>query len=80
MKVHYPIYAWSLRIVSRQLQHFGIKFINYALDVEDVKRGSRERNGWTGTFTWLLCSFSVLSSSLLVWVALPLLFLLDLWN
>ena len=38
MKVHYPMYAWSLRTLSRRLQHFGIKFINYAIDVEDVKR------------------------------------------
>ena len=32
------MYAWSLRTLSRRLQHFGIKFINYAIDVEDVKR------------------------------------------
>ena len=38
MKVHYLMYAWSLRTLSRRLQHFGIKFINYAIDVEDVKR------------------------------------------
>ena len=38
MEVHYPMYAWSLRTLSRRLQHFGIKFINYAIDVEDVKR------------------------------------------
>ena len=38
MKVYYPMYAWSLRTLLRQLQHFGIKFINYAIDVEDVKR------------------------------------------
>jgi len=38
MKVHYPMYAWSLRTLSRRLQHFGIKFINCAIDVEEVKR------------------------------------------
>lgn len=38
MKVHYPMYAWSLRTLSRRLQHFGIKFINYVIDVKDVKR------------------------------------------
>ena len=30
LKVHYPMYAWSLRTLSRRLQHFGVKFINYA--------------------------------------------------
>ena len=38
MKVHHPMYTWRLRTLSRRLQHFGIKFINYAIDVEDVKR------------------------------------------
>ena len=39
MNVHYPMYAWTPRTLSRRLQHFGIKFINYAIDV--IKHGLR---------------------------------------
>ena len=38
IKVQYPMYAWSLRTLSRRLHHFGIKFTDYDVDVEEVKQ------------------------------------------
>ena len=37
----YPIYAWRKRTLARRLQYFGIKFTNYAVDIEDVKEAVR---------------------------------------
>ena len=46
VKGHYPMYAWSLRTLSRRLQHFGIKFIDYGIDVKEVKRAvEKEMDG-----------------------------------
>ena len=43
MKVHYPMYAWSLRTLSRRLQHFGIKFI-INMQVSDLKSFFEKRS------------------------------------
>ena len=37
MKVKYPMYCWSLRTLSRRLQHFGITYTDYSVDIEEVK-------------------------------------------
>ena len=37
MKVKYPMYSWSLRTLSRRLNHFGIPYTNYSVDVDQVK-------------------------------------------
>ena len=42
MIVHYPMYAWSIRSLSRRLQHFGIKYTDYEIDLEDVKRAVKK--------------------------------------
>lgn len=38
LKVKYPMYAWSVRTLSRRLHHFDIKFIEYNTNIEDVTR------------------------------------------
>ena len=42
VKSKYPQYAWSSRTLSRRLQHFGIKFTDYDIDVEAVERAVRK--------------------------------------
>ena len=37
MKVKYPMYSWSLRTLSRRLNHFGIRYTDYSVDVDEVK-------------------------------------------
>ena len=37
MKVKYPIYCWSLRTLSRRLHHFGIRYTDYSVDLDEVK-------------------------------------------
>ena len=37
MIANYPMYAWSIRSLSRRLQHFGIKYTNYEIKLENVK-------------------------------------------
>ena len=37
VKLDYPIYAWSLRSLGRQLQFFGIKYTDYEVDLVAVK-------------------------------------------
>ena len=38
VEVRYPQYAWSMRTLTRRLQHFDIKYIDYNIDVETVKQ------------------------------------------
>ena len=38
VEVRYPQYAWSMRTLTRRLQHFDIKYIDYDIDVETVKQ------------------------------------------
>lgn len=33
----FPQYAWSLPTLSRRLAHFNIKYIDYGVDIEEVK-------------------------------------------
>ena len=42
MIAHYPMYAWSIRSLSRRLQYFGIKYTDYEIDLEDVKRAVKK--------------------------------------
>lgn len=37
MNMHYPMYAWSLRTLSRRLQFFGIQFIDYSTGIDEVQ-------------------------------------------
>ena len=37
VKLDYPMYAWSLRILGRRLQFFGIKYTDYEVDLVAVK-------------------------------------------
>ena len=37
MKVKYPMYSWSLRTLSRRLHHFGIRYTDYSVDIDEVK-------------------------------------------
>ena len=34
----YPQYAWSLPTLSRRMRHFGIKYVNYNTDLEEVRQ------------------------------------------
>ncbi|XP_046855091.1 uncharacterized protein LOC124448125 [Xenia sp. Carnegie-2017] len=46
MSADYPMYAWSIRTLSRRLQHFNIKYTNYDIALEDVKTAvKKELNG-----------------------------------
>lgn len=46
VKVKFPMYAWSLRSLSRRLCYFGIKYTDYEVDVEEVKNAvEKELNG-----------------------------------
>ena len=38
----YPMYAWSIRSLSRSLQHFGIKYTDYDIELEDVKKAVKK--------------------------------------
>ena len=37
MKVKYPMYSWSLRTLSRRLHHFGIRYTEYSVDIDEVR-------------------------------------------
>ena len=37
MKKDYPMYAWSIRSLARRIQHFGIRFTDYDVDVNAVE-------------------------------------------
>ena len=46
LKVKYPMYAWSVRTLSRRLHHFGLTYIDYNTNVDDVTRAvEKEMNG-----------------------------------
>ena len=46
VKKKYPEYAWSLRSLSRQLQHFRIKYVDYAISISTVKEAvTKEMEG-----------------------------------
>ncbi|XP_046860189.1 uncharacterized protein LOC124453411 [Xenia sp. Carnegie-2017] len=46
MSADYPIYAWSIRTLSRRLQHFHIKYTYYDIALEDAKTAvKKELNG-----------------------------------
>ena len=46
LKVKYPMYAWSVRTFSRRLHHFGIKYIEYDTNIDDVTCAvEKEMNG-----------------------------------
>ena len=38
----YLMYAWSIRSLSRRLQHFGIKYTDYETDLEDIKKSVKK--------------------------------------
>ena len=42
VKRDYPQYAWSLGTLDRRLAHFGIKYINYDVDIDQVEAAVRE--------------------------------------
>ena len=42
MIADYPMYAWSTRSLSRRLQHFGIKYTDYEIELEDVKNAVKK--------------------------------------
>ena len=42
MVADYPMYAWSIRSLSRRLQHFGIKYTDYEIDLENVKKAVKK--------------------------------------
>ena len=33
----YPMYAWSIASLARRLRYFGINFVDYDIDLHDVK-------------------------------------------
>jgi len=37
MGVKYTMYSWSLRTLSRRLHHFGIRFTDYSVDIDEVR-------------------------------------------
>ena len=37
MRVKYPMYSWSLRTLSRRLHHFGIRYTDYSVDIDEVR-------------------------------------------
>ena len=37
LRKDYPMYAWSLRSLARRMQHFGIQFTDYDVEVHDVE-------------------------------------------
>lgn len=37
VELKYPQYAWSMRTLTRRLQYFDIKYIDYDIDIETVK-------------------------------------------
>ena len=46
LKVKYPMYAWSVRTLSRRMHHFDIKYIEYDTNIDDVTRAvEKEMNG-----------------------------------
>jgi len=36
MRVKYPVYSWSLRTLSRRFHHFGIRYTDYSVDIDEV--------------------------------------------
>ena len=44
----YPQYAWSLRMLSRRMAHFDIKYIDYDTDLEAVETAVREETEGPG--------------------------------
>ena len=42
VKVKFPMYAWSQRSLSRRLHHFGIRYIDYDIDVGEVKEAVKK--------------------------------------
>jgi hypothetical protein len=46
LKVKYPMYAWSVRTLSRRMHHFDIKYIEYDTNIDDVTHAvEKEMNG-----------------------------------
>ena len=42
----YPMYAWSFRTLCHRLHYLGIKYIEYEIEVDDLKESVRkEMNG-----------------------------------
>jgi hypothetical protein len=39
------MYAWGIRSLSRRLQHFGIKYTDYDIELKDVKKAVKR--SWT---------------------------------
>ena len=37
MRAKYPMYSWSLRTLSRRLHHFGIRYTDYFVDIDEVR-------------------------------------------
>ena len=38
MRVKYPMYSWSLRTLSSRLHHFGIRYTDYSVDIDEVRQ------------------------------------------
>ena len=37
MRVKYPMYSWCLRTLSCRLHHFGIRYTDYSVDIDEVR-------------------------------------------
>jgi hypothetical protein len=44
----YPQYTWSLPTLSRRMSHFGIKYVDYTISLEEVRDAFREENAGPG--------------------------------
>ena len=44
----YPQYEWSLGTLSRRMNHFGIKYVDYSLTVAEVEEAVCEENDGPG--------------------------------
>jgi hypothetical protein len=42
VKRDYPQYAWSLGTLDRRLAHFGIQYVNYGTDLQEIEAAVRD--------------------------------------
>jgi len=48
VKIAFPMYVWSTQTLSRHLNHFGIQYTDYNVDVQDVKNAVEKELGGPG--------------------------------
>jgi len=48
VRVKYPMYSWSLRTLSRRLHHFGIRYTDYSVDMDEVREAVEKEMKWPG--------------------------------